>query len=86
MSKYNGSEKPIDIVYHCELHGDTYTTLNAKNICKPYFLPCKKCQSIRKSKSARNTNKSDKAFYYKRLVDYCKEHGGWVLEKEWSRA
>lgn len=86
MSKYNGSEKPIDIVYHCELHGDTYTTLNAKNICKPYFLPCKKCQSIRKSKSAKNTNKSDKTFYYNRLVDYCKSRGGHVLEKEWTRA
>lgn len=39
-----GSEKPINLVYHCPIHGDTYTTINAKNICKPYFLPCKKCQ------------------------------------------
>lgn len=86
LSKYNGSEKPIDIVYHCELHGDTYTTLNAKNICKSYFLPCKKCQSIRKSKSARSSNKSDKVFYYNRLIDYCNEHDGYILEKEWTRA
>ena len=77
LSKYNGSEKPIDIVYHCELHGDTYTTLNAKNICKPYFLPCKKCQSIRKSESAKKTSKSDKLFYYNRLVGlYSKRNGG----------
>lgn len=86
MSKYNGSEKPIDIVYHCESHGDTYTTINAKNICKSYFLPCKKCQSIRKTKSSRSHNKSDKIFYYNRLVDYCKKHGGYVLEKEWTKA
>lgn len=56
LSEYNGSEKPIDIVYHCELHGDTYTTINAKNICKSYFLSRKECQSIRKSESARNRN------------------------------
>lgn len=86
LSEYNGSEKSISIVYHCDLHGDTFTTLNAKNICKSYFLPCKKCQSIRKSKSAKKTNKSGKKFYYNRLVDYCKKHGGYVLEKEWTRA
>lgn len=85
LSRYNGSEKPIDIIYHCDLHGDTYTSLNAKNICKPYFLPCKKCQSIRKSNSA-HRNKKDKEFYYNRLVEYCKKHGGKVLEKEWTRA
>ena len=86
LSEYTGSENPIDIVYHCDLHGDTYKTLNAKNICKSYFLPCKKCQSIRKSNSARGARKSDKEFYYQRLVEYCKEHGGYVLEKEWTRA
>lgn len=86
LSKYNGSERPIDIVYHCELHGDTYKTLNAKNICKPYFLPCKKCQSIRKSKSAKSADKGNKKYYYNRLVEYCKQHGGIVLEDEWTRA
>lgn len=68
------------------MHGDTYTTLNAKNICKPYFLPCKKCQSDRKSKSSKNTNKGNKIFYYNRLAEYCKKRGGIVLEKEWTRA
>lgn len=86
LSKYNGSENPVDIVYHCEQHGDTYKTLNAKNICKPYFLPCKKCQSIRKSESARNADKGNKKYYYNRLVEYCKQHGGIVLEDEWTRA
>lgn len=86
LSKYNGSEKPINIVYHCELHGDTYKTLNAKNICKSYFLPCKKCQSIRKSNAAKNTEKGNKHFYYKRLVEYCNKRGGIVLEKKWTKA
>lgn len=86
MSEYQGTEKPIDIVYHCELHGDTFSTLNAKNICKPYFLPCKGCQSIRKSKSAKGTKKKDKRYYYDRLVKYCKDRDGKVLEKEWTKA
>lgn len=86
MSQYTGSNNPIDILYHCELHGDTYTTINAKNICKPYFLPCKKCQSNNKMVSAKRTQKTNKNFYYNRLADYCKSHGGYVLEKEWSGA
>ena len=81
-----GSEKPINLVYHCPIHGDTYTTINAKNICKPYFLPCKKCQSIRKSQSVKKADKKNKQFYYDRLVKYCKERGGNVLETEWTRA
>lgn len=86
LSKYNGSEKPIDFVYHCEIHGDTYKTINAKNICKPYFLPCKKCQSIRKSESAKKTDKTNKKYYYQRLVEYCASRNGIVLEKEWTKA
>lgn len=86
LSTYAGSEKPIDIVYHCEKHGDTFKTINAKNICKPYFLPCKQCQSIRKSASAKKAPKGNKKYYYNRLVQYCKEHGGTVLESEWTTA
>lgn len=85
LSKYNGSEKPIDFLYHCDKHGDTYGTVNAKNICKSYYLPCKKCQSIRKS-NASQRNKKDKSFYYNRLVEYCNKRDGEVLEKEWTRA
>lgn len=85
LSNYNGSERPIDFVYHCNKHGDTYGTVNAKNICKSYYLPCKKCQSVRKSNSAQR-NKKDKSFYYNRLVDYCKERDGYVLEQKWTKA
>lgn len=85
LSKYNGSEKPIDIVYHCKEHGDTYTTINAKNICKSYFLPCKQCQSINKSEKAKN-KKSDKNFYYNRLKKYCESYGGQLLSDKWITA
>lgn len=61
--------------------------MNAKNICKSYFLPCKKCQSVRKSESHKNKPKgSNKEYYYNRLVEYCKTRGGYVLEKKWTRA
>ena len=85
LSEYNGSEKPINIVYHCKEHGDTYTTINAKNICKSYFLPCKKCQSINKSLKACG-KKSNKDFYYNRLKDYSKSHGGQLLSDKWITA
>lgn len=83
VGKYIGMEKPIEIVYHCEKHGDTYKTLNAKNICIPSFNPCKQCEIINKSKSSRTKNKE---FYYKRLQDYCKSRGGELLSKKWIRA
>ena len=86
LSKYCGSDKPIDFVYHCNKHGDTYATVNAKNICKEYFLPCKDCQSIRKSKSAKGTKKKDKQYYYDRISNYCKERGGYIVTPEWTRA
>lgn len=86
LSEYHGSERPIDLVYHCNQHGDTYTTINAKNVCKSFFLPCKKCQSIRKSQSHKANVGKSKQYYYDRLVEYCHSRGGSVLEKEWTRA
>ena len=85
LSEYKGSDKPVDIVYHCNKHGDTYTTLNAKNICKDYFLPCKKCQSENKSK-AKKGKTHDKEFYYNRLKEYCESRGGKLISKEWTTA
>lgn len=86
VGEYNGSEKPIEVIYHCKEHGDTITSVNAKNVCKPFFLPCKQCQSIRKSKSAKNRPLKDKQYYYQRLVDYCAARGEKVLETEWKTA
>lgn len=86
--EYLGMEKPIDIIYFCEEHGETHTTINAKNICKSYFLPCKKCQSKRKSDSAKKTMKSKnrKDFYFDRLKNYCISRGGTLLSTEWTKA
>lgn len=78
-------ERPIDIVYHCEKHGDTYTTINAKNICRSSFLPCKKCQSINKSNSSPR-QKKNKDFYYNRLKKYCESRGGKLLSDKWITA
>lgn len=85
LSKYNGSEKPIDIVYHCKEHGDTYKTINAKNICKSYFLPCKQCQNIHKSEKGFG-NSHSKEYFLKRLQDYCVSQGGKLISTEWTRA
>jgi hypothetical protein len=85
LSRYNGSEKPIDIIYHCENHGDTYKTLNAKNICKTYFNPCKSCQNIHKSES-NNGNSKEKSFYLKRLQEYCISNGGYLVSTIWTKA
>lgn len=85
LSDYKGTDNKIKIIYHCELHGDTYTELNAKNICKDYFNPCKKCQSVNKSESAQN-QKKDKIFYYNRLKEYCESKDGKLLSKEWTKA
>ena len=68
LSDYMGSEKPIDILYHCKEHGDTYSTINAKNICKSYFLPCKPCQNIHKSEKGFG-NSHSKEYFLKR---FCK--------------
>lgn len=46
-------------------------------------MPCKKCQSIRKSNAA-SRNKKNKIYYYNRLVKYCEERGGKVLETKWT--
>lgn len=44
LSEYLGGTKPINILYHCEKHGDV-STINAKNIFIPSFNPCKQCAS-----------------------------------------
>ena len=83
MSEFIGSEKPIDIIYHCKEHGDTYTTLNAKNIFKSNFCPCKMCQSNHKKKSRAESKGLTKEDYYKRLVKFCADKDGTVLEDKW---
>ena len=82
LSKYNGSDNPVDLSYFCDEHGITFATMNAKNICKPYFLPCKSCQAKRKSIAAKKTDKNNKKYYdkkytlFKKLYPVLKEFSG----------
>lgn len=85
ISEYVGSDRPISLIYHCEIHGDTETTINAKNICKDYFLPCKLCRSTNKSNSSHG-GKINKDFYYNRLKEYCKSRSGELLSEKWVTA
>lgn len=86
LSKYNGGTSPIDFVYHCEKHGDTYKTINAKNILAKSFSPCKECTKKQRSKKAKNPLRFDKEYQYNRLVQYVESKGGKLISKEWTRA
>ncbi len=86
LSEFQGKERPITICYHCEKHGDTVKTLNAKNVFNSTFNPCKKCAGEKRAKSEIIGHKMSKEDFYNRLVDYCADRGGTVIEKEWVRA
>lgn len=82
ISEFRGSVRPITICYHCEKHGDTVKTLNAKNVFGRNFNPCKGC--LTEKKSVPRTN--DKVELYNRLAEYCRSKGGEVLETKWDFA
>lgn len=87
LSEYLGDTKPIDFVYHCEKHGDTYKTMNAKNIFGKSFQPCKQCDKELKSlKGKMRAKHNDKNYYLKRLQDYCNSMGGRLISTEWTTA
>jgi len=85
LSEYLGGTEPIDFVYHCEKHGDTYKTLNAKNVLASCFQPCKKCDIELKSLKASLAIK-DKGYQFRRLQEYCRSMGGELISKEWTIA
>lgn len=85
LSEYIGQTEPIDILYHCEKHGDIYKTLNAKNIFGISFQPCKECDLEKKSISGHNKFKT-KEELYKRLKKYIEEQGGNLISKKWTKA
>lgn len=87
IGQYKGSENPVELIYHCDKHGDTTTIINAKNVCKSYFLPCKECQSENKSKMGKAKHSiKDKEYYFKRLQKYCEDNDGKLLSTEWITA
>lgn len=84
VSEYHGKEKKVQIIYHCEKHGDTVAWINAKNIFGLNFCPCKKCQTEKRSRQRHSFK--DKQYFYNRLKAYCEKRGGEVIEKEWTKA
>ena len=85
LSEYLGGTEPIDFVYHCDKHGDTYKALNAKNILARSFQPCKKCDLELKSYKAKIAIK-DKNLQFIRLQEYCELMGGKLISTEWTTA
>ena len=86
ISEYYGQEYPITICYHCDKHGDTTKTLNAKNVFDRSFNPCSLCKKEKKSIATTNAHKMSKEDLYNRLVSYCQSHNGYVLEEKWTTA
>lgn len=84
LSEYYGKEKQVEIVYHCEQHGDTIARLNAKNIFGHNFNPCKEC--VRHKHSEKRHNSNDKEYFYEKLKNCCSMHNGSVIETEWTKA
>lgn len=60
--------------------------LTQKNIFKNTFCPCKLCQKNHKSKSGQKRKSMTKSQYYERLVQFCSEKSGYVIETEWKTA
>lgn len=86
LSNYNGKERPVEILYHCEKHGDTRKWLNAKNIFGLNFNPCKECFRESHSKSKYKLKDKDKDYFYNKLKKYCEEHNGTLLDTKWTKA
>lgn len=84
LSEFYGKEKKVDIVYHCEKHGDTITSLNAKNIFGNNFNPCKEC--LKDKHSQYKHSRKDKKYFYEKLKDCCLTHNGNVIETKWTKA
>jgi hypothetical protein len=86
LSDYNGGTSPIKFVYHCEKHGDTHKTINAKNILSKSFSPCKECTRELKSFKGKNIVFDNKEYYYNRLKECVESKGGQLITKEWTTA
>ena len=85
LSEYLGGTEPIDFVYHCEKHGDTYKTLNAKNVLASCFQPCKQCDIELKSSKGKSKN-MNKDYQYNRLKQFCESKGGKLISTVWTIA
>jgi hypothetical protein len=82
LSEYLGGTESIKFVYHCEKHGDTYSSINAKNISSnKTFQPCTKCMAENKRK--RNY---DPDVFLKEMSDIAKSNDGKLLSDKWVKS
>src|ERR1035437_5415272 len=85
LGDYTGQNNRLNFIYHCDIHGDTNKSLNAKNITGITFAPCLQCANELKSKQAKLASR-DPNFLYIRLKDYVESKGGKLISKEWTKA
>lgn len=83
LGEYIKSTIPISFVYHCDVHGDTIKSINAKNILMNCFQPCKLCNSIIMSNKQ---SSQDKNVNYNRLLTYVNVKGGVLYTEKWDKA
>ncbi|MCD3232653.1 hypothetical protein IRP63_14920 (plasmid) [Clostridium botulinum] len=86
ISDYKGGIKPIKFIYHCSVHGDTYKTINAKNILAKSFQPCDECRKELQSIKAKQSLSKDDSYFYERLKTYVESKGGKLISKKWTYA
>lgn len=85
LSEYNGACEPIDFVYHCEIHGDIYKTMNAKNISSnKEFQPCDECT---REKQRMNSGVSRKPNdLYNEFKKHIENKGGTLITDKWLKS
>lgn len=82
LGEYNGGLESIDFVYHCDKHGDKYSTMNAKNISSnKTFQPCEDC--MRENKRHRNITPDE---LLSELSNKAKSYGGKLLDYKWVKS
>jgi hypothetical protein len=82
LGEYNGGLKSIDFVYHCEKHGDKYSTMKAKNISSnKTFQPCDEC--MKENKRHRHMTPDE---LLSELSQKAKSYGGKLLDYKWVKS
>ena len=80
LSEYQGKDKPVDIVYHCSVHGDVYKSVKACHLFEKSFSPCLDCAWDRRA-SVKAGDKFNRLTIIERAEDYVSPKG--KHEKQW---
>lgn len=80
LSEYQGKDKIVDVVYHCDKHGDIYKTVTARHIIGRNFNPCKECKKDKLAK-VQIGDKYNRLTIVERVGDYISPHGR--HERQW---